>query len=88
MNKKEMREVTITYCDYCGKEITPPYTTMEFKDGRKVDLCSDYIGGEKTCFEKYSEASTRDKALQDKVDFLKSAKQPSEITHPYDLSKK
>lgn len=34
------------------------------------------------------EASTRDKASQDKVDFLKSAKQPSEITHPYDLSKK
>ena len=24
----------------------------------------------------------------EKVDFLKSAKQPSEITHPYDLSKK
>jgi hypothetical protein len=23
----------------------------------------------------------------EKVDFLKSAKQPSEITHPYDLSK-
>ena len=24
----------------------------------------------------------------EKVDFLKSAKQPSEITHPYDLSRK
>jgi isopentenyldiphosphate isomerase len=30
----------------------------------------------------------RDTSPHDKVDFLKSAKQPSEITHPYDLSKK
>jgi hypothetical protein len=55
MEKKEMREVTVTYCDYCGKEINPPFSCIEHKDGRKVDLCSDYKEGEKTCFEKYKE---------------------------------
>lgn len=53
MTKKEMREVTVTYCDYCHKEITPPYSSIEYKDGRKVDLCSDFKEGEKNCKEKY-----------------------------------
>ena len=55
MQKKEMREVTVTYCDYCGKEITPPYSVIEYKDGEKVDLCSDYNEGKKTCMDKYKE---------------------------------
>lgn len=88
MNKKEMREVTITYCDYCGKELTPPYACIEYMDGRKVDLCSDYKEGKQTCLVKFKNEATRDNSSQDKVDFLKSVKQPSEITHPYDLSKK
>ena len=58
MKKKEMREVTITYCDYCHKEITPPYSSIEYKDGRKVDLCSDFKEGEKNCKEKYLEVET------------------------------
>lgn len=29
-----------------------------------------------------------EKMQNDKIDFLKSAKEPNEITHPYDLSRK
>lgn len=53
MTKKIMREVIVTYCDYCGKEITPPYSSILHKDGTRVDLCNDYKEGEKTCYEKY-----------------------------------
>ena len=55
MRKKEMREITITYCDYCKKEIHPPYSVIGLMGGSSVDLCSDYKEGEKTCFDKYKE---------------------------------
>lgn len=35
-----MREVNVTYCDQCGKEITPPYSTLR-KDGKEFDVCDD-----------------------------------------------
>jgi len=53
MKKKEMREVTITYCDYCGKEIQPPYSSIKLKNGKEVDLCSQYNNGKVTCKGKY-----------------------------------
>lgn len=43
MTKKEMREVVITYCDGCTKEISPPYTSIKYPDGTKVDLCPDCV---------------------------------------------
>lgn len=55
MKKKEMREVIVTYCDYCGKEIRPPYSSIEYQNGKVVDLCSDYIEDEKSCFDKYKD---------------------------------
>lgn len=55
MNKKEIREVTVTYCDYCKKEIEPPYHSIEYKDGRKLDFCSDYIENGKNCLQKHQE---------------------------------
>ena len=59
MKKKEMREVIITYCDYCGKEIIPPYSSIEYKDGRKFDLCSDYIENGKNCLQKHKEEANK-----------------------------
>lgn len=53
MKKKEIREVTITYCDYCNKEITPPYATVEYKDGRILDLCSNYVENGRNCLQKH-----------------------------------
>lgn len=53
MERKEMREVLVTYCDYCGKEITPPYSTIRYADGTKVDLCDDYSDGMPTCKDRY-----------------------------------
>lgn len=56
MKKLEKREVMITCCDYCSKEMTPPYSSIEFKSGLKVDLCSSFISKDiKTCKDKYLE---------------------------------
>ena len=54
-----MREVTVTYCDYCGKEITPPYSSVEYKDGRKLDLCSEYIENGRNCLQKHKDFEFR-----------------------------
>ena len=59
MKKKEMRQVTITYCDYCNKEITPPYATVEYKDGSKLDLCSDYVENGRNCSQKHKDFEMR-----------------------------
>lgn len=54
MKKKEMREVTVIYCDYCKKEIAPPYSSIKYPDGKIVDLCSSYNYSKKTtCKDKY-----------------------------------
>ncbi len=53
MIKTELREVKITYCDYCKEEITPPYTSIEYQNGLRIDLCSEHKDGEKSCKEKY-----------------------------------
>lgn len=54
MKKKEMRQVTITYCNYCGKDISSiSHKIVELKDGTKLDLCSQSDGSGKTCAEKY-----------------------------------
>lgn len=57
MSKRtEMREVTITVCDYCGKDITDySHTgTEDTKTGKKRDFHSMYTG-RKTCLEKVKE---------------------------------
>ncbi len=54
-----MREVTITYCDYCNKEITTPYATVEYEDGRKLDLCSDYVENGRSCLQKHKDFEMR-----------------------------
>jgi len=55
MNREELRTRIITYCDYCGKELRPPYTTIKCKDGRELDFCSDYVEGERNCRQKFEE---------------------------------
>lgn len=55
MKKVEMREVTITYCDYCDKEITDHASVMLIRpDKTEIHLHSKYISEtEKTCDEKF-----------------------------------
>lgn len=53
MKKLENRPIIITYCDYCEKEIEPPYSSIEYPSGLRVDLCSDHKEGEKSCKEKF-----------------------------------
>jgi len=56
MKKKEIREVTITYCDYCGKVITGNHSSITFKNGKILDFCSTYTKDiDKTCLDKYKE---------------------------------
>ncbi len=55
MKKTKLRKVIVTYCDYCGKEINPPYTTLRNPDNKNYDLCNDYKEGEKTCLDKFKE---------------------------------
>ena len=56
MKKIEMREMTITYCDYCGTELKGNHSSIEYKDGRKLDLCSEYTDKiDKTCLDKHKE---------------------------------
>lgn len=52
-----MREVVVTYCDYCGKEIKDhSWSGKEYADGRKLDFHSVYIDeNHKTCLQKHEE---------------------------------
>jgi len=53
MKQKEMRAVTVTYCDYCKKEITDySSSTLELKDGSSKHFHSMYKG-KPTCLELY-----------------------------------
>jgi len=64
MKKKEMREVTITYCDYCGKELRGNHSSIEYTDGRKLDFCSTYTSKiTKTCLDKHREAELKENKL-------------------------
>ena len=54
-----MREITVTYCDYCGKELKYSHSSIEYKEGSKVDLCDDYKEGEKSCKEKYRDEESK-----------------------------
>ena len=40
MQRLEMRERMITYCDYCNKELNGTYHILEYKDGSVIHLCS------------------------------------------------
>lgn len=53
MKKIEKREVTVYYCDYCGKELGGNFGSIE-NSGEKKDFCTTpKIGEGFSCFEKY-----------------------------------
>ncbi len=58
-----MREITATYCDYCGAELTnTAHSSIEYKDGVIKDFCSTHTRDiEKTCLEKYKEEERTDR---------------------------
>lgn len=55
MKQKILREVIVTYCDYCGNELTNSnHSSIIYPDGRIVDLCSTYNNKiTETCQDKY-----------------------------------
>ena len=55
MTAEEVRKVKVTYCDYCGKELHTPYTTIVSDNGGELDFCSDYKDGGKNCLQKWRE---------------------------------
>jgi ribosomal protein L24E len=56
MKKKELKVVTVTYCDYCGKELKYGHASIEYKDGRVMDFCNEYTSKiNKTCLDKHKE---------------------------------
>lgn len=65
-----------------GIGMTTQESIETLKDYRKGDFVDDY----KLCEAIDTVVSHYEKS--EKIEFLKSAKQPSEITYPYDLSKK
>ena len=60
----------------------------EFLIGRNTEWITELERNEtaKTLIELW-ERERKDKESRDKVEFLRSANKPSEITHPYDLSR-
>lgn len=56
MKKKEIKEVTVIYCDYCGKELKYGHSSIELKNGNVLDFCNEYTEQiDKTCLDKYKE---------------------------------
>jgi ribosomal protein L24E len=56
MKKKETREVIVTYCDYCGKELKYGHASILYTDGKVLDFCNEYTNEiNKTCLDKYKE---------------------------------
>jgi len=56
MKKIEKRDIMITYCDMCGKEINPPYTSVQYENEMRMDFCSTYTPKiNKTCYDKHKE---------------------------------
>lgn len=50
MKKKEIKEVTVTYCDYCGEEIKGSYHTLQRSDKTKLHFCRKIKkGGKHNC---------------------------------------
>lgn len=47
MKRKEMREVTIIYCDYCNEEVKGNFHTIYKKDKSQLHFCSITKKGEK-----------------------------------------
>jgi len=55
MKRLETIEVIVTYCDYCGGKLHPPYAIIKLKNGKEVDLCDDKGSGQRTCLEKFKD---------------------------------
>ena len=53
MKKIETRNVIVTYCDYCGKELPYGYASIQYEDGTLLDFCDQHTTEiSQTCFEK------------------------------------
>lgn len=56
MKRKEIKEVIVTYCDYCGKELKYAHSSIKLKNGNVFDFCNEYTHEiSKTCLDKYKE---------------------------------
>ena len=56
MKKLEKREVMITYCDKCSKELKGNYASVEYKGKERMDFCSTYNSKiDKTCLDYHNE---------------------------------
>jgi hypothetical protein len=62
MKRKEIKEVTVTYCDYCGKELKYNHSSIKLKNDIVLDFCNEYTEHiNKTCLDKYKEIHKDDK---------------------------
>jgi hypothetical protein len=60
MKKKEIKEVTVIYCDYCGKELKNNYSSIKSEKGIILDFCNTYTKIiETTCFDKYKKENLK-----------------------------
>jgi hypothetical protein len=54
MKKKEIREMVVTYCDYCGAELKYGHTSILLTDGQALDFCNEYTEEiTENCVDKY-----------------------------------
>ena len=60
MKKEVIKRVIVTYCDYCGAELTHTnHSSIILKNGVQIDLCSTYTNDiDKTCLDKYKEETS------------------------------
>lgn len=59
MKQKETREVIVTYCDYCGKELKYGHASIKYKDGKVLDFCNEYTNKiNETCLDKYKKQTS------------------------------
>jgi hypothetical protein len=72
MRKKEMIEVTVIYCDHCGKKIEDhSHTSANSVDGVKLDFHSTYIDtNTKTCWEEFRSAEIQETLRKRKIDAI------------------
>ena len=59
MKKLEKREVMVTYCDRCKKELKGNYSSVNYDGKEKMDFCSTYTSKiNKTCLDYHNEEMT------------------------------
>lgn len=57
----ETRQVSVTYCDYCNKELKGNFTSIAYEsNGLKImkDFCDEIIEDNKSCLDKHKEENT------------------------------